>query len=177
MAEAKKTAEERIAELEAQLEAREAVVSRKETHQQILQNADGKGSAVLDHGIQTGTLRCKDQLCKHHWETIPLKLRVEELVKFMDMAGPGSRVHSFNNVVNNSHFFYYPEESVVCPCGKEGVVLPPDAKSAFDEEFEERIAESGPGKADSEKSRMQRIKQLREHEAIIKELQDLKHGV
>ena len=154
------------------LEAREAELARKEANQVLLQNPNSQASVVTDGGIQEGRLRCKDQTCPKHWEHVPLKVRVEELHKFMDLAPAGSRDHHYSPIVLDSHVFYYPQESIICECGTTGVVIPPGGQSAFDSEFDERIAEAGPSLADTGNSRMQRIKQLQEHEAMVKSLQN-----
>ena len=165
-----KTAKD-LAAREAALAAREAEVANTESNQAKLANGEGHASATLDHGLQEARLRCPDQVCPNHWVFRPVKVRVEELVRFMDTSNPGSGSHAFNNVVLSSNKFYYPESDTKCQCGKECVLIPPGGQSCFEDETAERIAEAGPGLADNAKSRVERIKQMKEHERLIKEMQ------
>ena len=126
-----------------ELEAREAALARREANQVKLQNPHAEGSTVLDHGIQEGKRRCKDQLCEFHWQPVPIPVLVTELCKFEDL-GTG-RIHEYTSRALNSHMFYEEQEPLTCKCGKQGFLIPPGGKSAFDSEFEERLAESGPG--------------------------------
>ena len=164
-----KTAKD-LAAREAALAAREAEITNQESNLAKLANGEGHASASLNHGLKDAKLRCPDQVCPGHWELRTIKVRHEELVKFMDTSNPGSGSHSFNNVVLNSHQFYWPEEDTVCECGKESILIPPGGQSSFEDETAERIAEAGPSYNDTAKSRTERIRQMREHEKMLAEM-------